>query len=51
MGQKAGITFQAYYDNPVIPNLTFEVNLQDKILTYDPSTTLIGYALSTSFDF
>lgn len=51
MGDKAGITVQTYIDNPIIPNLTLEFNLQDKILTYDSSSTLIGYALSTSFDF
>ncbi|HBN08847.1 MAG TPA: hypothetical protein DD435_09425 [Cyanobacteria bacterium UBA8530] len=51
MGDMAGLTVQTYIDNPLIPNLTMEFNLQDKILTYDDKTSLVGYAVTTSFEF
>lgn len=50
MGDKAGWTVQVVYDNPILPNLTLEADLQQDVLfgaTYDGW----GYAVSSSVDF
>lgn len=50
LGTKAGATVQVSVDNPLLPNLTMEANLQQDLLfgqTYDGW----GYAISTSTGF
>lgn len=52
LGTKAGMTVQLGIPNPLLPNLTFEWDIQSNVLnlfggTYDA----MGYAISTSTDF
>lgn len=50
MGDMAGLTVQSCIENPLIPNLTVEFDVSDKILTF-ADTTQIGWAVTSSFDF
>ena len=50
LGTKAGWTLQMGLANPILPNLTFEVNQQSNVL-FGEIYDAIGYALSTSADF
>ncbi|HEY9856752.1 MAG TPA: S-layer homology domain-containing protein [Stenomitos sp.] len=49
LGSKAGWTVQLGIPNPLMPNLTFELNMQSNLLMGDYDG--IGYAISTSTDF
>ena len=50
LGDKAGITVQLGYDNPILPNLTLEADYSQDVLFSDKYDGW-GYALSTGIEF